>query len=336
MPTPVGDDRENGGPRRRPRRRRRLRTCLTGSTSSSPASARPRPPQRPPRRCSRAAGDGLTVVNIGTVGALLDGLDGLYLPSTVINHDINGDAIRSLGYDPADTCTSTVATGPSWHRATCSSSTQSCGNGSPARRPGRHGGVRRRLRLPAPRRSGAPGQARVRSCRRLGARLAVARRRQRPRARGLGRPPRRRVGETPASRRLSAPLRPTRGFRTVERMTATYTPTTEAMPAWAAPIPLAARAEAAVKVYGRGGTEVRALDDVTVGLPAGRFTADHGPVGIRQEHADALPRRPRHADVGPASGSATSTSARSTTASSPRSAASASASCSRRSTCCRR
>jgi adenosylhomocysteine nucleosidase len=45
----------------------------------------------------------LTVVNIGTVGALHDGLDGLYLPSTVINHDINGDAIRSLGYDPADT-----------------------------------------------------------------------------------------------------------------------------------------------------------------------------------------------------------------------------------------
>ena len=49
------------------------------------------------------SGDGLTVVNIGTVGALHDGLDGLYLPSTVINHDINGDAIRSLGYDPADT-----------------------------------------------------------------------------------------------------------------------------------------------------------------------------------------------------------------------------------------
>ena len=49
------------------------------------------------------SGDGLTIVNIGTVGALHDGLDGLYLPSTVINHDINGDAIRSLGYDPADT-----------------------------------------------------------------------------------------------------------------------------------------------------------------------------------------------------------------------------------------
>jgi putative ABC transport system ATP-binding protein len=62
-------------------------------------------------------------------------------------------------------------------------------------------------------------------------------------------------------------------------MTATYTPTTEAMPAWAAPTPLAARAEAAVKVYGRGGTEVRALDGVDVGLPAARFTAVMGPSG---------------------------------------------------------
>jgi putative ABC transport system ATP-binding protein len=51
------------------------------------------------------------------------------------------------------------------------------------------------------------------------------------------------------------------------------------MPAWAAPTPLAARAEAAVKVYGRGGTEVRALDGIDVGLPAGRFTAVMGPSG---------------------------------------------------------
>jgi putative ABC transport system ATP-binding protein len=62
-------------------------------------------------------------------------------------------------------------------------------------------------------------------------------------------------------------------------MTATYAPTAEPMPTWAAPTPLAARAEAAVKVYGRGSTEVRALDGVTVGLPAGRFTAIMGPSG---------------------------------------------------------
>ena len=62
-------------------------------------------------------------------------------------------------------------------------------------------------------------------------------------------------------------------------MTTTYAPPAEPMPTWAAPPPLAARAEAAVKVYGRGGTEVRALDDVSVGLPAGRFTAIMGPSG---------------------------------------------------------
>ena len=53
----------------------------------------------------------------------------------------------------------------------------------------------------------------------------------------------------------------------------------EALPQWAAPVPLAARAEDAVKVYGKGDTEVRALDGVTVDLPAGRFTAVMGPSG---------------------------------------------------------
>ena len=59
----------------------------------------------------------------------------------------------------------------------------------------------------------------------------------------------------------------------------TLAPRTDALPKWAAPVPLAARAEDAVKVYGRAGTEVRALDGVTVGLPAGRFTAIMGPSG---------------------------------------------------------
>jgi putative ABC transport system ATP-binding protein len=57
-------------------------------------------------------------------------------------------------------------------------------------------------------------------------------------------------------------------------------PTPEALPTWAAPAPLAARTEAAVKVYGtKDHTAVRALDGVTVGLPAGRFTAVMGPSG---------------------------------------------------------
>jgi adenosylhomocysteine nucleosidase len=47
----------------------------------------------------------VTVLNIGTAGALDDDHCGLHLPSTVINHDINGDAIRSLGYDPDDVLT---------------------------------------------------------------------------------------------------------------------------------------------------------------------------------------------------------------------------------------
>jgi putative ABC transport system ATP-binding protein len=44
--------------------------------------------------------------------------------------------------------------------------------------------------------------------------------------------------------------------------------------------PLAAvRAEAATKVYGKGDTAVRALDDVSMAIPAGRFTAIMGPSG---------------------------------------------------------
>ena len=46
-----------------------------------------------------------------------------------------------------------------------------------------------------------------------------------------------------------------------------------------APPPLAARAFDAVKVYGTGDTEVRALDGVTCGFEASRFTAIMGPSG---------------------------------------------------------
>lgn len=41
----------------------------------------------------------------------------------------------------------------------------------------------------------------------------------------------------------------------------------------------AARVVDAVKVHGTGDTEVRALDGVSVGFPAGRFTAIMGPSG---------------------------------------------------------
>ena len=46
--------------------------------------------------------DGLTVVNIGTAGALRDGVVGLHEVGRVLNHDISADAIRALGYDPQD------------------------------------------------------------------------------------------------------------------------------------------------------------------------------------------------------------------------------------------
>jgi nucleoside phosphorylase len=46
--------------------------------------------------------DGIVVVNVGTVGALRDGMSGLYVPSMVLNHDMIGDAIRSLGFDAED------------------------------------------------------------------------------------------------------------------------------------------------------------------------------------------------------------------------------------------
>jgi nucleoside phosphorylase len=44
----------------------------------------------------------LVVLNVGTTGALRDGLSGLFLPSTVINHDVNADAIRAIGLDPQE------------------------------------------------------------------------------------------------------------------------------------------------------------------------------------------------------------------------------------------
>ncbi|TWG95014.1 purine nucleosidase/adenosylhomocysteine nucleosidase [Nocardioides sp. J9] len=46
--------------------------------------------------------DDVEVVNIGTAGALHDHVDGLFEVGTVINHDLNADAIRALGYDPRE------------------------------------------------------------------------------------------------------------------------------------------------------------------------------------------------------------------------------------------
>lgn len=42
------------------------------------------------------------VINIGTAGALRDGVSGLHLPGRVFNHEISADALRVLGYDPIE------------------------------------------------------------------------------------------------------------------------------------------------------------------------------------------------------------------------------------------
>ena len=64
-------------------------------------------------------------------------------------------------------------------------------------------------------------------------------------------------------------------------MTAHDVMTTTEAAAWDASQPPAAavRAVAATKVYGRGDTEVRALDEVDLAIPTGRFTAIMGPSG---------------------------------------------------------
>jgi adenosylhomocysteine nucleosidase len=49
--------------------------------------------------------EGLTIVNIGTAGALRDDITGLHEPGVVLNHDINADLIRTLGYDARERLT---------------------------------------------------------------------------------------------------------------------------------------------------------------------------------------------------------------------------------------
>jgi len=62
-------------------------------------------------------------------------------------------------------------------------------------------------------------------------------------------------------------------------MTASDVMTTTTAGLGASSAPIAVRAEEAVKVYGKGATAVRALDGVSLALPAGRFTAIMGPSG---------------------------------------------------------
>jgi adenosylhomocysteine nucleosidase len=45
---------------------------------------------------------GLTVVNIGSAGALRDGLSGLHEIDVVVNHDLDAAVIRAFGEDPQE------------------------------------------------------------------------------------------------------------------------------------------------------------------------------------------------------------------------------------------
>lgn len=64
-----------------------------GKTAAATATA---------RALAEAGTAELTVVNVGTAGALRDGVSGLHEVGTVLNHDMNADAIRALGYDPVE------------------------------------------------------------------------------------------------------------------------------------------------------------------------------------------------------------------------------------------
>lgn len=70
-----------------------LRMVVTGigKTAAAVATTRAIVQQRPSH-----------VVNVGSAGALRHGVAGLFEVGTVVNHDMNGDAIRALGYEPLD------------------------------------------------------------------------------------------------------------------------------------------------------------------------------------------------------------------------------------------
>ena len=73
-----------------------LRMVITGlgKTAAAVATTRAILQERPSQ-----------VINAGSAGALRDGLAGLFEIGTVVNHDMNADAIKALGYDPRETLT---------------------------------------------------------------------------------------------------------------------------------------------------------------------------------------------------------------------------------------
>ncbi|WP_068261483.1 nucleosidase [Janibacter limosus] len=52
--------------------------------------------------CEHPRRDELVVINIGTAGALREGISGVHEIGTVLNHDLSAEAIRQLGIDPRE------------------------------------------------------------------------------------------------------------------------------------------------------------------------------------------------------------------------------------------
>lgn len=52
--------------------------------------------------CEHPQRDELVVINIGTAGALREGVTGVHEIGTVLNHDLSAEAIRQLGIDPRE------------------------------------------------------------------------------------------------------------------------------------------------------------------------------------------------------------------------------------------
>jgi adenosylhomocysteine nucleosidase len=71
-----------------------LRTVVTGlgKTAAAVATTRAILQQHPS-----------LVINVGSAGALRDGLSGIFEIGSVVNHDMNAEAIRALGFEPRET-----------------------------------------------------------------------------------------------------------------------------------------------------------------------------------------------------------------------------------------
>lgn len=79
-----------------------LETVICGIGKVDAAAATTTAVLRAGVRAGVGGPEGVTVVNVGTAGALRDGRSGLFRPSAVIEHDISSEALRALDYPLVD------------------------------------------------------------------------------------------------------------------------------------------------------------------------------------------------------------------------------------------